>query len=208
MFVSFHTLHRFFRGSAAFFGALAIAAVPPLLGAEAASELVDDFSDAALAASGAARIVVDDASLGGSSSAALDVRDGVLVVSGEHRPARGAPGFVSLVLLLALDGAARDASDFEGVRLRLKPLRGTTFVHAVSAAIDNYDHHGAPVSAKAGDFREVRIRFSDMRRSWSEQTKLDLTALTAISIVAVGMAPGTFAYEVDEVEFYRADTAR
>jgi hypothetical protein len=72
-----------------------------------------------------------------------------------------------------------------------------------SAEITNFDFHtSAPIARKPGDFQEVRIPFAAMKRAWSEQTPLDLKAITSVNLVASGMAPGEFAYEVDEIGFY------
>jgi hypothetical protein len=83
------------------------------------------------------------------------------------------------------------------------PLKGLLSVQVSSTEITNYDYHtSAPVTRKPGAFQEVRIPFAAMKRAWSEQTPLNLKTITSINLVAAGMAPDAFAYEVDEIGFY------
>ena len=56
--------------------------------------------------------------------------------------------------------------------------------------------------AKRGEFVDVRVPFADMKRAWSAQTALSTKLVTSVNLVAFGMAPGAFAYEVDEIGFY------
>jgi hypothetical protein len=48
----------------------------------------------------------------------------------------------------------------------------------------------------------VKVPFKEMKRSWSEQTPLDLKTLTSVNLISFGMAKDAFAYEVDELGFY------
>jgi hypothetical protein len=48
----------------------------------------------------------------------------------------------------------------------------------------------------------VRVPFADMKRAWSAQTPLNVKLVTSVNLVAFAMAPGKFAYEVDEIGFY------
>jgi hypothetical protein len=171
-------------------------------GAHAGPALLDDFADSANTSTGAGRLLVDDRQLGSTSSGTQACAEGVLAVRGSHVPGRGVPAFVSLVLLASPDGAARDFSAFEGIRLRVKVTQGALSVQAGSSAIDNFDFHASPIAARGGEFQEVRIPFKAMKRAWSEQTPLDLTTITSINIVAFGLAKADFAYELDEVGFY------
>ena len=41
-----------------------------------------------------------------------------------------------------------------------------------------------------------------MRRAWSEQTELNTTTLSGLSIVAFSLQAAAFDYELDEVGFY------
>lgn len=168
----------------------------------AALALLDDFSDAQRTSTGAERLLIDDAQLGSQSHGTQTCAESVLTVKGSLVPGRGVPAFMSLVLLTTPDGQPQDLSTFEGIRLRVKVGRGILSVQAGSSEIDNFDYHSSAIQAKAGEFQEVRIPFSSMRRAWSEQTTLNLKTITSINVVAFGMAKGDFAYELDEIGFY------
>lgn len=164
--------------------------------------LLDDFSDAQRTNAGIDRLVIDDAALGGRSKARLSTEAGVLSVSGEIDPARGQPGFVSIVLLLAPDGKPQDLSRFEGIRIRVEATQGMLSVLAASTEVENYDYHASFVTRSSDGLQEIRIPFSTMKRLWSEQTRLNLGTVASINLVASGLEKGTFAYKVDEIGFY------
>ncbi len=164
--------------------------------------VVDDFAQADKTSRGAGRMVIDDAGAGSKSHATQRVADGVLVVEGELVPGRGAPAFISIPLLLRGDAAPQDVSAYAGVRLRVKINQGILTAQVATADVDNFDFHSAPVVAKRGEFTEVRVAFTDMKRAWSAQTALNSKLVTSVNLVAFGMAPGKFAFEVDEIGFY------
>lgn len=165
--------------------------------------LLDDCSDPEQPGAAAGRFMVTDESLGSHSSATHACSDGVLTVKGELVPGRGVPAFVSLAWPLSADNRPHDASAFEGVRVRLKVLRGAVAVQVASSVIDNFDYHtSAPLTPGSRDFVEVRVPFRDLRRAWSPPTELDLATITSVNLVAFGMAPASFSYEVDEIGFY------
>jgi len=176
---------------------------PLTTGATGVPALIDDFSNAELTTAGATRPVITDKDLGGKSQATAKCENGIFAVDGTLVPARGMPAFVSVPLLLSPDAKPRDLSGFEGVRLRVKIDRGILSVQASSSDVENFDFHiSAPIARQPGAFREVRIPFSEMKRAWSEQTPLNLKTITSVNLVAAAMAPGDFAYEVDEIGFY------
>ena len=170
--------------------------------AAAAPAPVDDFSDATRTSRGAGRLLIDDAGAGSKSHATQRIENGVLIVAGELVPGRGAPAFISIPLLLTPDAKPEDVSASTGVRLRVKVVQGTLIAQVASTDVDNFDYHSAPVIAKRGEFVEVRVPFADMKRAWSAQTPLSTKLVTSVNLVAFGMAPGAFAYEVDEIGFY------
>jgi hypothetical protein len=170
-------------------------------GANAATTVLDDFSDAKR--NGSERFLVTDKDVGSKSHATQSCEGGVLVVEGELIPGRGVPAFISVPLVLAPDAAPQDMSACQGVRLRVKVKKGILSVQVASADVQNFDFHtSGPVTGKPGAFQEVRIPFKDMKRGWSEQTPLNLKAITSVNLVAFGLAKDTFAYEVDEIGFY------
>jgi hypothetical protein len=180
---------------------LLLAAGNPARGA-AASALVDDFANPQQTARGAMRLLFTDKDAGSQSQATQRCADGLLVVQGELKPGRGAPAFISIPLLLSADAKPEDASAYQGIRLRVKLTQGTLTVQVGSADVDNYDYHSAPVAAKRGEFVEVRVPFADLKRAWSAQTPLNVRMVTSVNLVAFAMAPGAFAFEVDEIGFY------
>ena len=168
----------------------------------AAPALVDDFSNATQTSRGAGRLLIDDAGAGSKSRATQRCENGVLLVQGELVPGRGAPAFISIPHLLTPDAKPEDVSAYTGVRLRVKVTTGTLTVQVGSTDVDNFDFHSAPVVAQRGEFVEVRVPFTDMKRAWSAQTPLNTKVVNGVNLVAFGMAPGKFAYEVDEIGFY------
>jgi hypothetical protein len=140
---------------------------------------------------------------GGGTTMTPEVADGILSVSGQITPPRGQPGWASSVLLLHPQGQPMDASAYEGIRLRIRISEGMLSVSANSTQVTNFDYHAALVVAKAdGEFHEVKIPFSSMKRAWSEQTRLDTSTIASVSIVAFDVQRGGYDFDVDEVGFY------
>lgn len=164
---------------------------------------LDDFTDAQHTSRGAGRFVVDDKAMGSHSHATQRCVNGIMTVEGELVPGRGLPSFISVPLLLAADAKAQDLTGFEGVRIRVKVIKGILTIQVASAEIQNFDFHtSGPVSGKRDEFSEVRLPFKDMKRAWSEQIPLNLKTITSVNLVAFGVARDTFAFEVDEIGFY------
>jgi hypothetical protein len=171
--------------------------------AEALGPLVDDFSDAENNSLGVQRQFVNDSVAGGGTTTTQSVSDGVLLVAGEIAPPRGQPGWASSVLLLDPEGLPRDASAFDGIRLRVKVNKGNLSISANSTEVTNFDYHAAQVVVAAdGKFHEVKIPFASMKRAWSEQTPLNSRTIASLSLVAFDVQQGSYDFEVDEVAFY------
>ena len=173
--------------------------------ARAASQpaLLDDFSDPRHNSQGIDRLLFDDKAAGSQSHATQKCAGGVLRVEGELVPGRGVPAFVSVVSLLSPDGKPHDLTGYEGVRLRVKAVKGILSVQVGSTEVQNFDYHtSAPIAGRRDEFQEIRLPFKAMKRSWSEQTVLNLKSITSINLVSFGMAKDTFAYEVQEIGFY------
>jgi hypothetical protein len=170
--------------------------------ANGAPALLDDFSHNVRTSVGIDRVVVTDSSTGGSSQLRQSVADGVLTAEGEIKPGRGQLGWVSLVLLLSSTGEPVDLSRYEGIRLRVRVRKGMVSLTANSTEIKNFDFHASLVPRKGDEFHEVRVPFRDMKRAWSEQTPLNPATINSISLVAVDLQKGAFAYDIDEVGFY------
>jgi hypothetical protein len=169
----------------------------------AAVTLLDDCSDAGRNNRGVERLLIDDKGAGSQSRATMRCEAGVLSVSGELAPGRGAPAFISVALPLAPEGKPQDVSGYEGLWLRVKAIKGPLSIQVATATITNFDYHtSAPLPGKGSEFQEVRLPFKDLKRAWSEQTPLDLERVTSVNLVSFGMARNTFAYEVDEIGFY------
>jgi hypothetical protein len=165
--------------------------------------VVDDFSNAQSNNLGIPRQFLDDKVAGGQTQTEIEVSGGKLHIKGEIIPPRGQPGWASSVLLLNEKGLPQDASKFEGVRILIKLDKGSISVSANSAEVTNYDYHAAMILVKSdGEFHEVKIPFTSMKRAWSEQTELNTATISGLSIVAFGMQPTHFDFEVDEVSFY------
>jgi len=174
-------------------------------GANAAttSTTLDDFSDPKRNNHGVERMIINDKEAGSQSHATQTCADGVMTIKGELVPGRGVPAFISVPLILSTDGKPQDLSAYQGVRVRVKPVKGILSVQVSSTEIDNFDYHTSPpLTGKRGEFQELRLPFKDMKRAWSEQKPLNLKSITSINLVSFGMAKDSFAYEVDEIGFY------
>jgi hypothetical protein len=165
--------------------------------------VVDDFSNVQSNSLGIPRQFIDDKMAGGQTQTQIEISNGKLHIKGEIVPPRGQPGWASSVLLLNEKGLPQDASKFEGVRLLIKLDKGSISVSANSAEVTNFDYHAAMVAVQSdGKFHEVKIPFTSMKRAWSEQTELNTATISGLSIVAFGMQPTHFDFEIDEVSFY------
>lgn len=171
--------------------------------AGATPKLLDDYSHPTRNKNGVDRLLFNDKTAGSQSHATVTCTNGVLHVKGDLVPGRGVPAFISQVSLLSTDGKPHDLTGCQGVRLRVKVLRGILCVQVGTAAVTNFDYHtGTPIAGKRGEFQEVKIPFKEMKRSWSEQTPLQLKTITSINLVSFGMVKDAFAYEVDDLGFY------
>jgi len=169
--------------------------------------LIDSFSDPENNSLGNPRQFVTDTVAGGNTTAEQQVSKGVLLVKGEIVPPRGQPGWASSVLLLDPQGLAKDASAFDGLVLRVKLTKGSLSVSANSTEVTNFDYHAAPIAVKAdGNFHELKIPFSSMKRAWSEQTALNSKTIASFSIVAFGLQKESFEFELDDISFYSLNT--
>lgn len=196
--------NRFSRAIAAILLAAA-AYLPTSLTANPASDpaLLDNFENPAASNVGTARMFIDDTSAGGKTETSYEIQDGKLVASGTITPPRGQPGWASMALLLNPDGSPADLSDYQGVALKIRVDKGNLSVSANSTEVTNFDYHAAPIARDGSkEFRDVRIDFSDMKRAWSAQTKLNLETIVSISVVAFDIQPGPFAFEIEEIRFY------
>lgn len=165
--------------------------------------LLDDYSDPVCNTSGAARLLIDDKTTGSQSRADQKIDNGVLSVSGELIPGRGVPAFISLVSPLADDGTPENLSGYQGVRIVVKVTQGMLCVQVASSVIENYDYHtSAPISGAEQEFKEILLPFTDLKRAWSGQTRLDLKSITSVNLVSFSVAREAFAYQVDEISFY------
>ncbi|MBC3765520.1 CIA30 family protein [Neptunicella marina] len=165
--------------------------------------IVDDFSHAQQTQSGLQRQFMNDSVAGGNTHTNNKISSGIMYLKGDITPPRGQPGWASSILPLAEMGMPQDASQYTGLRLLVKINSGTMSVSANSTEVTNYDYHASPVSVVAdGQFHEVKIPFTSMKRGWSEQTPLNAATLNSISITAFAMQKASFDFEIDEIGFY------
>lgn len=164
---------------------------------------IDNFSDATNNTLGFPRYFLNDSIAGGTTKTEQEVTKGFLSTKGEIVPPRGQPGWASIALPIEAQGIPKDASAFDGIRLLVRVNSGNLSVSANSTEITNFDYHAAPVSVPAdGKFHEVKIPFTSMKRTWSEQTPLNTKTLNSISITAYGLEKNRFDFALDEVGFY------
>ena len=164
---------------------------------------IDDFSDPDNNSLGIERQFINDTVAGGQTRMEHGFEEGVFSAKGEISPPRGQPGWASTVLILEAQGLPQDASAYEGIRLLVRVNKGNLSISANSSEITNFDYHAARVTRQSdGEFHEVMIPFTQMKRVWSEQTELNTKTLTSLSIVAADIQQGSFDFEIDEVSFY------
>jgi hypothetical protein len=181
----------------------ACAHAPPIArSGDVPAPLLDDFSDPQRTSAGTERLLIDDSSIGGESYGSPAISNGVLSVEGEIAPARGQPGFISLVLPLSPRGKPENLSRYQGIRIRARVTRGELKIEVGSSEIENFDFHATVIAYTSGGMQEIKIPFTDLKRGWSEQTPLNLQTISTINLVAASMEKGPFAYEVDEIGFY------
>ncbi|MFC3123157.1 CIA30 family protein [Agaribacter flavus] len=165
--------------------------------------IVDDFSHETQNSWGYPRYYVDDTSAGGSTNVKHSIVDGHLRMVGDIVPPRGQPGWTSVALLLDQTGGATDLSHFTGVEVRIKVDAGNVSISANSTEVNNFDYHIAPVQVKSdGQFYTVKLPFTSMNRTWSEQTPLNTQSIGSLSIVAYGLEPSTVRLAIDTIGFY------
>lgn len=166
--------------------------------------LVDDFTDSHKNNLGIERIFISDVSAGGKTSSNTTIANGIINVKGDILPPRGQPGWASTVLPLGNPNVMKDASQYQGLKVRVKVNSGQLSVSANSIEVKNFDYHASMLAVPAdGKFHEIKIPFDDMKRAWSEQTTLNSETLNSISIVAFAMKQSSFDYEIDDVSFYK-----
>lgn len=171
--------------------------------AETLPALIDNFSNTTNNTLNIPRQFMNDSIAGGSTKTRQTTSQGILSVSGNIVPPRGQLGWASSVLVLDPKGLPKDASRYTGVRLIVKIKKGNLSVSANSAKIDNFDYHSALITTSTKNtFHEIKVPFSSMKRSWSEQTELDPKTLTSLSIVAFSPQSASIDFELDEVGFY------
>lgn len=165
--------------------------------------LVDDFSNSLNNSLGLPRQIMDDKMVGGKTTAAAQVNNGVMHLKGTIEPPRGQIGWASAILLLDPEGKAVDTSAYKGIRLLIKVNHGQLSVSANSTEITNFDYHSAVIATPTdGKFHEVKIPFDSMKRTWSEQITLNKQSINSISLVAFSLQKAPFSYEIDELSFY------
>ncbi len=106
---------------------LLLAPVLSSASAEGVAKVLDDYSDPTRNRCGVERLLIDDRTAGSKSKAAVTCEKGTLRVQGDLVPGRGVPAFISQVSLLAPEGKARDLSGYQGIRLRVKVIKGILF---------------------------------------------------------------------------------
>lgn len=169
----------------------------------AMSPLVDDFQHDINNSLGVPRQHLSDTMAGGQTHTQIKFDAGKMQVVGEIVPLRGQPGWASSVLLLDSQGLPKDLSEYQGIRLKVKVNSGNLSISANSLEVTNFDYHAALVAVKPdGQFHEVKIPFSSMKRTWSEQTELDPKTINSLSLVAFAMQKSNFEFVFDEVSFY------
>lgn len=169
----------------------------------AANNSLDDFSDPKQNSLGIDRVFADDSAVGGKTTTNYSIAEGVLHAQGDIAPPRGQPGWASAIVLLQSEGLPQDLSQYQGIQIRIRIQKGNISISANSSEVTNFDYHAAPITRYAdGEFHEIQIPFSSMKRAWSEQTALNTKTISGLSLVAFDLQAGSFDYEVDEISFY------
>lgn len=171
--------------------------------ANAQIHIVDDFNHDTINSFKHQRVSMTDIVAGGGTQANVQIKQGKLNSKGNIAPPRGQPGWSSIILPLAPEGKPFNASQYQGIYIKLKINEGTLSLSANTLDITNFDYHAAMLIAPLdGKFHEINIPFNTMQRTWSQPIAINTTQLNSISITAFGLQAGSFDFEIDEVGFY------
>ena len=170
--------------------------------------VVDDFEDGdRRAASGLSWISIADDLGGGSSNADLQLTGGAggrkaLRVSGEIAP----EGFAGAWAPLDGRGRSADASDFAGIRLRVRgpgPLQV-----ALRGGPRGGANYAAPIEAQS-DWTSVDVPFDTLKPQRPESPAFDPHSVRWMGVGVRAPRSGRYEFELDEVGLYAArDDAR
>jgi len=165
--------------------------------------LVDSFaSDSLRSALGTTWRVYRDEAVGGASTADVRVSGGTLHVEAAIRPGPGGFGFVELALPLDAAEAPRDVSAFDGVRVRLRVLRGSLALKLRTAEVTNHDHPAVLVGPSDA-VQELTLPFAAFGPLWSPPVPWTGRRVLGIALSVGGAAAEEVAYEIEELAFYR-----
>jgi hypothetical protein len=189
------------------FAALAVPATTA--SAAGGSWTIDDFEDGdRRAAPGLSWISISDDLVGGASHADLEVTGAnggsrhALKVSGEVEADKFAGAWT------ALDGRGREtnASDFSGIRLRLRGA-GTVQVCVRGGPMPAYNY-AVPVELQS-EWRSVDVPFEKLQPIRPESTPFDAKSLRWIGVSVRRAEASAFEFEIDDVQLYSSrDDAR
>lgn len=167
------------------------------------SAIIDNFDNSTNSNFGYPRQFINDTVMGGGTKTQQNVNDGKIMLSGEIVPPRGQLGWASTVILMGEEAQSIDASEYNGIRLRIKINTGSVSVSVNSTDVDNFDYHSTVINvAPDGNYHEIDLPFDSLKRSWSEQTQLNTKTINSLSVVAFGLKKTAFDFEIDEISFY------
>ncbi len=171
--------------------------------------VVDDFDDGDMTApNGLAWAAETDAYLGGASEVELTItEESALRVSAKlgGNPRYGAYlGGVGLRLTQAAKDRA-DLSDYTGVRFRARWVSGNTrpvILRLATASVRDFDYHQKFLQLEP-EWKEMQVAFSSLAQiGFGLPQKFAKAEAQQIVFTFYGAPPGSFAFELDDIEFY------
>ena len=169
--------------------------------------LLDDFSDSTVSACGRPWRRSLDSVVGSNSTLNTRYEDGQLRVWGTLKPAPGRPAFAQLVLEFDDLGTPFDVTAYEGVRVRIRVVKGPLLLQLLTTGVTNFDYHAVTLPVQP-DMQTLELPFAQFRQLWSPPVKWTGKDVRGVVLSASGFAPVEYEFVVDRLEFYGGSEAR
>lgn len=164
---------------------------------------LDDFSSQNLVSTIGELWRVDiDTAWGGTSTIRTEKQGGMLRVSGKMQSGKGMPGLAGVSLLFDTLSTLFDVSEFDGIKVRVKAVKGTLLLKLLTAGVKNYDFHQVAI-ANTGDFQTLELPFAKFRQLWSAQIPWTGKDVRGVAFWVSGFMAEEFDFTIDSIELYR-----
>ena len=164
---------------------------------------LDDFSAAGLASTIGEEWSLDiDTAWGGASTLRTEKQGGMLRVLGTMKAGKGMPGLAGISLQLDSLGTFYDVRGYEGIRLRIKVVKGTLTLKLLTAGVKNYDFHAVAIAKKPG-MQTLELPFATFRQLWSAQIPWSGMDMRGVALWVSGFGAEEYDFTIDSIELYK-----